>query len=173
MNDTSQKKISKKIALTGLFIAINILFLQVIKIDLPTMRIELGAVALAMSAIFLGPSLAVICAIISDVIGFWIVPSGYPFFAGYTFNYAVAALIFALFLSGNKYSLKNAVIAFCIEGLIIEIGFTAIWQSMLLGKAWQIILYGRIIKALIFTPIYILITHLLQMHLVKAIPEIK
>ena len=172
-NNTNEKMFTKKIALTGLFIAINILFLQVIKIEMRAVdtTIYLGVVSLALSAIVLGPALSVTCAAMSDLIGFYAVPSAYPFFPGYTLSYALAALIFALFLHGNKYSLKNAVIAFCTEALIVEIGLSTVWLHMLNGTPLWVLYNERIVKAVFFTPIYILVTHLLQTRLVKIIPQ--
>ena len=72
-----------------------------------------------------GPLLTILIAVCSDFLSFIIVPSGFPFFPGYTLSLALAGFIYSLFLYRKSLSILN---------VFVSRLFVSIFINAFLGK---------------------------------------
>lgn len=153
---------TKVVVLMGLFIALNVIFTRILKpIDLPNLRVSFGFLATSFAAILMGPVLGGISAAIADVIGYFLFPSSAQFFPGFTLSAFLAGLVYGLFLHKNPRSLLRVILAVITITLVIDLGLNTLWLSILLKKAWLVLLFPRVIKSVIMIPVHVVMIHLL------------
>jgi len=124
----------------------------------PEIKITFSFAAYAVSGALLGPVPSMICGALVDVIMWLIKPAG-AFFPGYTLSAMLTGLIFGLLLykaEGKRIWLLAPLSKLCVN-VFINIMLNTCWLKMFTGKAYVVLLGGRIIKNLAAWPVESLI----------------
>ena len=167
----------KKIVLSALLLASLIILARFLSIKTPILVISFSFIPLALSAILLGPAWTATIAILGDLIGATLFPSG-PFFPGFTLSAGISGLIYGLLLykkpekpiTDLKFILKitlSTIIVF----VIVNIGLNTLWISMLYNKAVLAIIPTRAIAQAVMFPIQVLTIYVLEKALRKPIDK--
>ena len=106
-----ENKISlRRLTVSALLIALDVVFTRVLAINTPLMKIGLGFAAVALSAMLYGPLWAALTAALGDLIGALLFPTG-AYFPGFTLTAALTGLLFGLFLYRREKSWLRAFFA--------------------------------------------------------------
>jgi len=161
---------ARKIAFTGLFIALNIVltrFLgQIVPIaGIPGLRLSFGEIPLVLSGIVLGPAYGAVCGALADLLGFPINMQG-PYFPGFTLSAALTGLLPGLMrnLINKDRPWLSLTIVITITSLITSIILNTLWLNLMMGKAFAVLLPPRILANLIMIPIYVIVVRLILKH---------
>lgn len=100
----------------------------------------------ALTGVIFGPMAGFITGALADIISFFVFPSGYPFFIGYTLSSAIGPMIYGLFLYGKKLTLPRIFGAVLFITLFVNLGLGTLWVSILQGKAFLALLPVRAAK---------------------------
>ena len=153
---------NKKIVLTAVLLAMEIVLSRFLSIKTPLMKISFAFVPTCICAIWLGAKWTVLLNVLGDLIGATLFPTG-AYFVGYTISTAIAGLIYGLILYKdekktytNKQFLIRIIISVILVTCISNIGLNTLWISITTGKAFIILLGTRIIKEIIMIPIQII-----------------
>ena len=151
------------LAMSGMLVALCIV-LGYIKIPLSAdNRISFGFIATSTAGFILGPVPAAVVALVADVLGYIINPSGGAFFPPFTLSTGLAGFIYGLFL--YRQPLKRlwlmSIISVAIITLFINIILNTYFLSILYQKSMQIFKYARIIKNVIQYPVHVVVISLI------------
>ena len=129
----------------------------------PYLKIGFGSVVNQFVYYLFGPVLGGVYGAILDIVKFVAKPTG-PYFPGYTFNAALAGVIYGTFLYKRPLSFA----------LIVNMGLTTLWLSLTSGKAFLALLPVRAVKNLIKWPVdsmivYLIVSRLEAIGLVRTI----
>ena len=138
----------------GLLIALNVVLTRFLTINpTPYLRINFAFIAVAAASMLFGPVLGGTAAAISDVLGFFIFPSG-TYFPGITVSALLAGVLYGVVLHGGRPSLARSVIASALVCLLIDAGLTTYWLTLLIpGKTFWVLFVPRLIKSLVMIPV--------------------
>lgn len=152
---------NKKIILTAILLAMQIVLSRFLSIKTPLLKISFAFIPTCLCAIWLGFKWTVLLNVLGDLIGATLFPTG-PFFIGYTISTAIAGLIYGLFLyKGNddsytdKQFLIRLVLSVILVTCISNIGLNTLWISITTGKAFIVLFGTRIVKEIIMIPIQV------------------
>lgn len=148
---------SKKVLLCALFIASCIVLGRILSIKTTIITIGFSFVPIMLGAIILGPKYSTFIAVISDVIGALLFPTGSYFF-GFTITAFFTGLTYGLLLYRKDFKIDKSFIIRLIISTIIVTGIlngvlNTIWIIMISGSASKIVIPIRILKQLIMAPI--------------------
>ena len=150
------KKLSTKtIVQIALLIAIEIVLTRFLSIQTPYVRIGFGFLPIAIIAMLHGPLLAGISYAVGDILGFMIFATG-PYFPGITVSALLTGVIYGLFIYKKPDSLVRVIIAVAIVTVVVRMGLTTLWLSMLWEDAFMALLPARVIAALIMAPVQVI-----------------
>lgn len=154
---------NKKIILTAVLLAMQIVLSRFLSIKTPILKISFAFIPSMLCAIWLGAKYTVLLNVLGDIIGATLFPTG-AFFIGYTISTAISGLIYGLLLykkEDNSYTDKQFIIRLIISVILVtcisNIGLNTLWISITTGKAFIVLLGTRIVKELIMIPIQILV----------------
>lgn len=109
----------------------------------------------AVAALVGGPVLGLIFGFVEDVLGWAIDPQG-PFFPGYTLDTMLAMLTYALCLYRQKPTIWRVVLAKVITNYPITVGLGTLWNSILTGKAYQVLFVTSLVKNTAYLPMQVI-----------------
>lgn len=154
---------NKKIILTAILLAMQIILSRFLSIKTPVIKISFVFVPTMLCATWFGFKWAILLNVLEDVIGAILFPVG-PYFIGYTISAAVTGLIYGLLLykkDSDSFSDKvyffRVVIAVLLVDFIVNLGLNTLWTCITSGKAFQVIFVTRLIKQLIMIPINVIV----------------
>lgn len=160
----------RKMAYTGLFIAISVIFTRffagnIYLLGIFALRLSFGEVPIMLSGILLGPVYGAICGALSDIIGYAINPVGGPYFPGFTLASALTGLIPGLIAKYYRHSWNwSSLTTTVIITSAITVLLNTLWLSLLSGKAYLALLPTRIIGKALLIPAYVIILKLAIKH---------
>ncbi len=120
----------------------------------PEIKITFSFVAYGVAGALLGPVPAMICGALVDVLMWLLKPAG-AFFPGYTLSAMLTGLIFGIFLykAQGRSIFFLAPLAKLSVNVLINIMLNTCWLRLFTGKAYIVLLSGRIIKNIAAWPI--------------------
>lgn len=152
----NNQKINKgntlKISNLGLLIALQVLLSHFLSINTPVVRIGFGFLPLAIIGMIYGPISAGVCAIISDILGWALFPTG-AYFPGFTLTAFLTAFSYGTFLYKKDKSLKRILIPVLIVCILLNLILDTFWLTLLLGKGYMALLPTRVLKSIIMIPV--------------------
>ena len=164
---------NKKIILTAVLLAIQIILSRFLSIKTPILKISFAFIPSMLCAIWLGAKWTVLLNVLGDIIGATLFPTG-AFFIGYTISTAISGLIYGLLLykkENSSYTDKQFIIRLIISVILVtcisNIGLNTLWISITTGKAFIVLLGTRIVKELIMIPIQIVVIFFIEKALRK------
>ncbi len=161
---------TKKLAITGLFIAMNLVLNQVTIPLGTTMEIGFAFLPIALIGYLFGPVMAGISAVIADILGFIFRPAGF-FFPGFTLNAFISGVIYGLFLHRKKITLLRVALLRLVNTVLITLILTPIWLYIMYET--PLVTIPRIIKAVVKYPIDVALLYFVLVAFVKIIERQK
>lgn len=156
----------KSIVMAALLVALHTVLAFFVSFQVtPTLRISLSFLTNVMTGCLFGPVMGFLCGGVGDIIQFILKPVG-PFFPGWTFNAALAGLIYGCFFY-NKFPTKafdvkffvRCVLVLTFDTLLVNVFFGTLWTSIMFGKGFWFYFTSRAIKNLVQLPINIILTY--------------
>ena len=127
--------------------------------------------------ILFGPIGASIVALIVDILMYFIFPTGYPFYLGYTLAEMLIAFVSGLVFYKSKISILKLVLFEGFVDIIVHVGIESFFMNDImqwhLGEAFNTYLLNGLIKNLILWPIEVLILIGLLSALLPAFHSLK
>ena len=108
-NDKSHAAL-RRLTVSAMLIALDVIFTRVFAINTQLMKIGLGFAAVALSAMLYGPLWAMLTAALGDLVGALLFPTG-AYFPGFTVTAALTGFIFGLFLYRRERAWLRAFLA--------------------------------------------------------------
>ncbi|MBJ8349709.1 folate family ECF transporter S component [Streptococcus zalophi] len=124
------------------------------------LELRFASHVIAIAGSLLGPVVAMMVGVISDIGGFFIKPTG-PFFPGFTISAALTGLIYGYFLYKKPFSLKRIIMAQVVYTIAISALLNTIWLATLYQLPFYETFIARLITSAIQLPIHIIILTLL------------
>ena len=151
-NTSSGKKTDTRLLTTlALLTALEVVLSRFLSINTWNLKIGFSFVPIVMAAMLFGPTTAATVAVVADVIGAILFPSG-PFFPGFTLTAFLTGLMFGLFLREKQTPLRVAG-AVLINQLVLGLLLNTFWISLLYGSAYIPLLFTRIGQCAILIPV--------------------
>ncbi|HHU78375.1 MAG: folate family ECF transporter S component [Caldicoprobacterales bacterium] len=164
------KNRARRVAFAGMFIALNIVLTRffsytVVIGGVQNIRLGFGEIPVILSGIMLGPVYGAITGALADLIGYPFNPMG-PYFPGFTLSSALTGLLPGLMslLFRKKWTWQSLAITIGITTVITSLTLNTLWLSMMMGKAFIVLLPARIIGNFILVPIYVIVVRLFLTH---------
>jgi ECF transporter S component (folate family) len=157
---------SKKILISSFLLASTIVLARFLALKTPIISINFSFVPLILAAIILGPKDTSIIALLADIIGALLFPSG-AYFIGFTISSFLTGLIYGLLLYNknglvlNKKFYLRLLISILLVTIFINGILNTIWVMIIIGNSTKLILYTRVLKELIMLPIIYLTIYLI------------
>ena len=132
----------------------------VLKFGDDTLRIETRIIPIALAGMLFGPVIGGFVGAASDILSSFTFAT--PFY-GFTLSYFIMGVIFGCFLYNQKRTVIKLILAQITVAITVSISLFTIWRIIMLGPAWQPeimlqpLLYERIIKTAITTPVEFLV----------------
>lgn len=117
-------------------------------------RISFTYIPVALASAMFGPVCGGVVGVLGDVFAFVVSPSsGGSYFPGFTLNAFIGGFIYGIFFYKNDITVMRVVCAKLLIFLIVQLGLTPLWLSIMYGKSYIALVSFRIFKNLIFIPI--------------------
>lgn len=149
-----EKKISTyMIASLGLLISLIVVLSNILSIETQLLKVTMEFIPKMFMGVLFGPFWTGMGSVIADIIGNTLFAKA-PFFIGFTLNKLLEGLIYGYFFYQKRVTWKNSFFSTLLIVLIINLGLTPIWLSLMYGvplNSWAI--WGpRLIKAMLTLP---------------------
>ena len=141
----------RMLAVCAMFIALRIAIGAVFIPVGENLRVYFTYAVTALGASIYGPLMALAEGFISDILGYFIAPSG-GFFPGYTLSAMLGSVTYALFFYRQRLSVLRIFLCRLTVNLVINVLIGSIWSAMLMGKAYYYYLGKSIVKNLLLLP---------------------
>ncbi len=142
----------RTVAVAAMLVALNVVLTRFLSIQTQFLRIDFGFLPVAICAMLYGPVTGALGAVLADVIGYLLYPTG-PYFPGLTLSAFILGLIFGIFLYKKDLSvLRTAVCCLCAV-LVVDFALNTVCLSILYEKAVALFVVPRLIKAAVMLPI--------------------
>ena len=158
---------TKMLVTASILIALNIVLSRVLSINAWNIKIGFTFVTIFVGAYFYGPVFTAVVAVIADVTGALILPSG-PFFPGFTLTALLTGLLYGLMLH-KKQTKARIIITILIDQLILGLVVNTYWISILWGTTFAAAVMTRIVQCLVMIPVQYVTISLLM----KKLPAVK
>ena len=154
----------KSICMMGIFIALMTAVGGICSIASPKIfgrSISLIFLFWPLLGILFGPLGASAVALIVDILMFFIFPTGYPFYLGYTLAEMLVAFVSGLMFYKSKISVLKLILFEGFLDIIVHVGIESFFMNDImewhLGKAYEAYVTQGLIKNLILWPIEVII----------------
>lgn len=134
---------AQNMAIAGLFAAMYVVLSYFnIRIS-PLIEIRFPFLMLAAAGMFGGPVMAVVVAVLSDIIS--AVSTGAMFFPGFTFSYSLMGFLFGLIYYRSRVTPVRAVAGAAVE-FVISLTLHTLWLSVMYGTPFPALFMTRLVK---------------------------
>lgn len=157
-----KKNYVKKVVLTSLLIALNVIMERFMSYNVWNMSIGFSFITIAFAAVFLGIPYAVAVGAFGDIIGALLFPFGTYFF-GFTLTNILMALTTGIFLY-KRPTYINIALSTLIKKVLFTLILNSVWISILYNDgldAFSVVMMSRLPTAAITLVIEIFVTSLL------------
>jgi ECF transporter S component (folate family) len=147
----------KKVVLAGLLLAILIVFQRYVSIQTLFLRLSFAYVPFILIGTLLGPVWGAVIGGAEDILGMLLMPKG-TYFPGFTLNALLTGVIYGVFLynrPNNKSYLIRLILSVITVNVLIHIGLTTLWLSIMYKKAFVALIATRIVANVIQMPLQI------------------
>lgn len=149
----------KKIIYLSSIIGIHIVMTEITAFKVAVFEIGLGFIPMSVMAMLFGSMYTALGMLISDILGFILIPSPYGFHIGFTLSNVLSGGIYGYFLYVNKKKKNNSVAgknyfmkivgAVGITTIFINITLNTYWLTSLLGRGYLALVPIRIVKNIV------------------------
>lgn len=142
---------TKMLVTAALLIAMQIILSRFLSINAWNLKIGFAFTAVFVAAYLYGPWFSAVVAVIADVVGASLFPSG-AFFPGFTVTALLSGIVFGLFLY-KKQTPVRIIAAVAIDQLVLGLLLNSYWLSILYGSPYLPLLATRSIQCLVMMPV--------------------
>ena len=139
--------------LSAISIAMGSLFIPVSE----NLRVYFSFIPRAILGAVCGPLVGLVAGAVIDLTEFFLFPSSFGFFPGYTLNTMLGVFFYGLFLYRQKPNLPRLIGARVCISYLINVGLGSLWNSILLGKAFWFYAAKSLVKNTVMIPIEVII----------------
>lgn len=136
-----------KLAMLALLIALQVVLSRFLSINLQFLKIGFSFVPLMFAGYLYGASSGVIVAVVSDLIGATLFPSG-AFFPGFTVTAALSGFIYGIAF-GEKCTTAKLAVSVITEQIVCGLLLNTWWLSILYHSSFAALLATRVWQALV------------------------
>ena len=156
------KKFDTKMLVTAaVLIALNVVLSRFLSINAWNIKIGFTFVSIFVAGYFYGPFFSAVVAVLCDVVGALLFPSG-AFFPGFTLTALLTGLLFGIMLH-KKQTPVRILITVMADQLILGLLVNTYWLSILYGTTFGAVVVTRIVQCLIMMPVqYVTISLLMK-----------
>lgn len=158
----------RSLIIAALFIALDLVLDRVSIYVTPELKISVGFVTIAMIGFLFGPVMGMAAGGLTDIIGYILNPHG-AYFPGFTVSAILGGLVYGLFLYRREVRILPVFMAKLLINLLINICLNTLWNSMLGGKAFFVLLPARALKNLLLWPVESLILYFVALGVSKVL----
>lgn len=151
----------------GLLVALEIVLSRFASINLWNLKIGLAFVPVMLAGMLMGPVKSGFVAVVSDIVGALLFPSG-AFFPGFTLTALLRGILYGGLLY-KKQSLLNITIVSLIDQLVLSLFLTSLWLSILYSSPYFPLVISRLVQVLPLLPIEIIIAAAMPKLLVERL----
>lgn len=150
--EVNMKITTRKLAISALLLALDVLFVRVLALNTPIMKIGLGFAAIAFCAMAYGPYWAALISALGDIVGGILFPTG-PYFPGFTLTAALTGLIFGLCLYKRPNKLSAAILAAALNIVLVSFLANTALISYISGTSYAALLATRSVQLVVMLPV--------------------
>lgn len=147
---------TKKLTVSALLLAADVILTRVLAFNTPLMKIGLGFAATALCALLYGPWWAAGVAALGDLLGSLLFPTG-AYFPGFTLTAACTGLIFGLCLYRRGTDWKPPVLAAVLNCVLISYLANTAMISFISGTPYRTLLGVRAVQLTVMLPLQSLV----------------
>ncbi len=150
----------------AMLLAIEIVLSRFLSIQTPVTRIGFGFVPLVMAGILFGPIPAAIVAVLADVLGALLFPTG-AYYPPLTITSLLVGLTYGLFLHKISFKVKSVsdwvriILCVVVRQGVLALLLQSYWLSLLYGNTYVQVLVTRIPQVLILSAVEIVVIPIL------------
>jgi len=150
---------TKTLVLMSLLVAIQVVLSRFFSINAWNLKIGFAFAPVALSGILLGVVPTAIVAVVADVLGALLFPSG-MFFPGFTLTALLHGTLYGLLLHKTQHPVRIG-LAVVVDQLVLGLMLNTLWISILYGSPYWGVLLTRILQCAIMIPVeFVVITML-------------
>ena len=123
---------TKKIAISAMLIAFDVIFTRVRALNMPLTKIGLGFAAVMVCGMLYGPGWAALCAGLGDLVGSLLFPTG-AYFPGFTVTAAIGGAILGAALYKKRLKLSGCILTALVNGLVVSLILNTTMISLVFG----------------------------------------
>ena len=123
---------TKKIAISAMLIAFDVIFTRVLALNMPLTKIGLGFAAVMVCGMLYGPGWAAVCAGLGDLVGSLLFPTG-AYFPGFTVTDAIGGAILGAALYKKRLKLSGCILTALVNGLVVSLILNTTMISLVFG----------------------------------------
>ena len=123
---------TKKIAISAMLIAFNVIFTRVLALNMPLTKIGLGFAAVMVCGMLYGPGWTAVCAGLGDLVGSLLFPTG-AYFPGFTVTAAIGGAILGAALYNRRLKLSGCILTAFVNGLVVSLILNTAMISLVFG----------------------------------------
>ena len=123
---------TKKIAISAMLIAFDVIFTRVLALNMPLTKIGLGFAAVMVCGMLYGPGWAALCAGLGDLVGSLLFPTG-AYFPGFTVTAAIGGAILGAALYNRRLKLSGCILTAFVNGLVVSLILNTTMISLVFG----------------------------------------
>ncbi|MBQ9687016.1 MAG: folate family ECF transporter S component [Oscillospiraceae bacterium] len=145
---------TKKLAVSALLLAADVVLTRLLAVNTPLMKIGLGFTAIALCAMLYGPWWTMLVSALGDIIGSVLFPTG-AYFPGFTLTAAVTGMIFGLCLYGERRSWVWPVLAAVLNCVLVSFLSNSAMIAFITGNSFDSMLATRAIQLTVMLPVQV------------------
>ncbi len=147
---------TRKLTLSALLLAVDVLLTRVLAFNTPLMKIGLGFAAVAVCARLYGAPWAALVAALGDILGSILFPTG-AYFPGFTLTAALTGLIFGLCLHHEELRWYRPLLAAGLNCVLISYLANSAMIAFITGNSYRSMLAARAVQLTVMLPLQILV----------------
>lgn len=147
---------TRKLTLSALLLASDVLLTRVLAVNTPVMKIGLGFAAVAICAQLYGAPWAALLAALGDILGSTLFPNG-AYFPGFTLTAALTGLLFGLCLYGGQKHWTRPILAAVLNCVLISYLANSAMIAFITGNSYRSMLAVRAVQLTVMLPLQSLV----------------
>lgn len=143
---------TRKLAISALLLAADVVLTRLLAINTPLMKIGLGFASIALCAMLYGPGWTMLVAALGDLVGAVLFPTG-AYFPGFTLTAALTGLIFGLCLYPKQGSWLRPVLAAALNCVLVSYLANSALIAFITGNSFGSMLAARAVQLAVMLPV--------------------
>lgn len=148
----------KYLVLVSFFISLYVVLSMFSIYITKELRFSLTFVPVAWSSAAFGPVAGALTGAFGDILA-WIVKPAGPYHPGFTTSGIVSGIIYGMFLYKKQITWVRVFFTALTIVILVELGLNTFWIMTLYGSPFKVLIFGRLLKALITIPLQMIVLY--------------